>query len=300
MRSLATSRRRHIAVSALCAAFLLAGCASATGPAPSKTTPSVQAAEAMIRQADKTMAKGDLATAATAYRRALVIAPNHPAAQLGLAEIELVSGDPQRALDLFKSVSENAQLKPAGLQGQGLSLLKLHHLEEAEGPLKEAVSLDASSWRAWNGLGSVRDAHREWELADEAYRNAHAVNAGSAIVFNNWGVSLMMRHDYVGAESKFTEALASDSGLKTAAANRRMAQAWQGRYAEALADAVPEQISERLNDVGYIAMLRGDYPNAEAFFVRAMAASPSFYAVAHKNFEQLERMKAGKAVVTTQ
>jgi len=300
MRSLATLRRRHIAVSALCAAFLLAGCAGAASTEPSKPTASLQSVELAVHQADESLAKGDFATAAKAYRRALVIAPNHPAAQLGLAEIELVNGDPHRALDLFKAVSEDAQIKPAGLQGQGLSLLKIGRFEQAEGPLKDAVGLDASLWRAWNGLGSVRDARRDWELADEAYQNAHSANADSAVVLNNWGVSLLMRHDYVAAESKFTEALARDSGLKTAAANRRIAQAWQGRYTEALADSVPEQMPQWLNDVGYIAMLRGDYPNAEAFFVRAMAASPSFYAVAHKNLEQLERMKADEAVVTAQ
>ena len=296
METPATPRRRHLPISVLCAAFLLAGCASATSPSPSTPTASVEAAEAMIRQADKDLAKGKLDIAATAYRRALIIAPDHPAAQLGLAEIELVNGNSQQALDLFRTVSADSQLKPAGLQGQGLSLLRLGRVDEAEAPLREAVELDAALWRAWSGLGRVRDAHREWTLADEAYRSAHAANKGSAVILNNWGVSLMLRHDYAGAERKFTDALGIDPNLDTAAANRRIAQAWQGRYTEALANATPEQMPERLNDVGYVAMLRGDYANAEAFLVQAMAASPSFYAVANKNLRHLEQMKVDQAV----
>jgi Flp pilus assembly protein TadD len=46
-----------------------------------------------------------------------------------------------------------------------------------------------------------------------------------------------------------------------------------------------------LNNVGYVALLRGELKRAEAYFLRAIESSPSFYQPAAENLRLLGGMK---------
>jgi len=69
------------------------------------------------------------------------------------------------------------------------------------------------------------------------------------------------------------------------------AGAWQGKYAEALTDVSRVDAPVTLNNVGYIAMQRGDLGHAEAYFAQAMQLSPAFYDKADRNLNFLHDMK---------
>ena len=77
--------------------------------------------------------------------------------------------------------------------------------------------------------------------------------------------------------------------------NLRLALAWSGRYAHAMTGATDEDISKVLNNVGYVALLRGDFDNAEAYLLRAMEADPSFNKVAWRNLAYLRNIRDLKA-----
>ena len=282
----------------LCATLLVGGCAT-TQQQPS-ASPGVdpQAVQTALDNADNAMSKGDFATARKGYRRVLAVAPATAAAQLGLGEVELAAGDPHQALEQFNAAAvADPALRPGALQGQGLALIRLGRAEAAAPVLKEAVTLDPGLWRAWNALGSLEDSRSNWAAADEAYQRALAIKPDAALVLNNMGISKLMRRDFVAAEQTFAKALAADPDLDEAAGNLRIAQAWQGRYQEALRGADETTLPQRLNDVGYVAMLRGDLDVAETLFLRAISASPTYHTVAHQNLEQVEQMRAG--AVTT-
>jgi Flp pilus assembly protein TadD len=287
------------AAALICATALLAGCATAT-PEPS-AGPAVdpKAVENAVNQADQALAKGDLATARKGYRRVLAVAPGTAGAQLGLGEVELVAGDPRQALEQFNSVAvSDPALRAGALQGQGLALIKLGRPEASMPLLKEAVTIDPGLWRAWNALGTLEDSQRNWQAADEAYQHALSIRPDAATVLNNMGVSQLMRRDYAGAEKVFARALATDPQLEEAAANLRIAQAWQGRYEDAIRGATAETLPQRLNDVGYVAMLRGDLDIAQTLFLKAISASPTYHKVAHQNLEQVERLRSGGPIAT--
>jgi Flp pilus assembly protein TadD len=282
----------------ICAAVLLTGCATAN-PQGEAAPPAanVAAVQTALAQADRALSKGDFSTARKGYRKVLAMAPGTAAAQLGLGEVELAAGDSRQALDNFNRVAEtDPGLRPGALQGQGLALIRLGRPEAAMPILKEAVTLDPGLWRAWNALGSLEDAQHNWAAADDAYGRALALKPDAALVLNNMGMSKLIRRDYAGAEQTFAKALAMDPDLKEAAANLRLAQAWQGRYEEALRGGSEDGAAQRLNDVGYVAMLRGDLAIAEALFLRAISASPTYHEVAHKNLEEVERLRSSGAV----
>jgi Flp pilus assembly protein TadD len=155
----------------------------------------------------------------------------------------------------------------------------------------EAVALDGSLWRAYNGIGVIYDTRSRFGDAAEAYATALTVKPEAAPVLNNFGVSLMQQERFAEAEPRFVRALAIDPEMTRAETNLRMARAMQGKYLEAFAGVSRENMPDALNDVGYAAMLRGDYDLAEAYLSRALEESPVYHKTAAENLESLRRLK---------
>jgi Flp pilus assembly protein TadD len=78
-------------------------------------------------------------------------------------------------------------------------------------------------------------------------------------------------------------------------ANLRLALAWDGRYAEAVAGAQPRELADVLNNVGYVALLKGDHKQAEAYLTRAMETSASHHDHAWHNLSHLVTAKGQDA-----
>jgi Flp pilus assembly protein TadD len=128
----------------------------------------------------------------------------------------------------------------------------------------------------------------DWAAAESAYSSAIAASPKNAIVFNNRGMSYLLQHRFDEAITQFREAVTLDPGLKQASTNMRMAYALQGRYVEALAGVPEKELPDELNNVGYAAMLRGEYDTARAYLSRAIETSPAYHRQASANLEQLE------------
>lgn len=67
---------------------------------------------------------------------------------------------------------------------------------------------------------------------------------------------------------------------------------------DALAGVGMAQLPEVLNNLGYVAMVKGDLPVAEAYFTRAIEASPSYYRIAAENLICLKAMRDAKTAHT--
>jgi Flp pilus assembly protein TadD len=216
--------------------------------------------------------------------------PHDMPATLGLAESLLALGEYPSAIAAFKLLSDDPARRAAALQGQGVALLALGHADEAGPLLLEAVKADPGSWRAWNALGQYYDGRQEWQLALAAYQQSLA-SGGTAVVLNNMGMSLMLQKRYAEAGARFQTALRASPGLASARNNLRLALAWQGRYEDAASNpGRDEQAASVLNNVGYVAMLKGDYGPAQAYLLKATEVSPSFNKVAWDNLHLLEAM----------
>ena len=116
-------------------------------------------------------------------------------------------------------------------------------------------------------------------------------NPKAAAVYNNRGVSRLIRHDYEGAAKDFSQALGINPAMETARGNLRVALAWQGRYVEALVGVNAKEAPVVLNNLGYLALKRGDYEGAEAYLAQAMQLSPAYYAKAAENLAYLRQIR---------
>ncbi len=275
----------------------VAACQSPAGERPQLPPKPASGAplSVVLEEADKALAQGLFEDATILIGRALKKDPNNARARLILAEIYLATGRTAFASATFKEVASSADVRAKALQGWGITLLKERKLEAGHKVLQEAVKEDPTLWRAWNALGAFYDSQRRWDEARESYAKAlGAEEPDSALVHNNLGYSLLIQRKYSEAASEFTAALKLRPGLRVARTALRAALAWQGRYEEAARGAGHKELPTVLNDIGYIAMLRGDLVAAEAYLVRAMEASPAFNETASRNLRDVKNRKNKK------
>ena len=150
---------------------------------------------------------------------------------------------------------------------------------------------DPDLWRAWNALGSHYDSLGQWEAATESYDRALAANPNSEFVYNNRGYSKLMQSQWDEAVEDLSRAVLIDPDFELARSNLRLTLAWKGRYASAVSGASEKEMSSVLNNVGFVAILRGDYANAETYLLRAMEADSSYNETASKNLTYLKSMQ---------
>ena len=132
---------------------------------------------------------------------------------------------------------------------------------------------------------------QQWDRSVLAYRAALEIQPNSAVLHNNLGFSFVLQNRPADAAAEFVIALKRDPQLAVARANLRLALAAQGRYEEALIDVPKDEYARALNNAGFVAMMRGDYAQAESYLSRAMENSPAFNEVASRNLNHLQQMK---------
>ena len=282
--------------------FILAACA--LGP---EAPPDAAEAEAVatrevdsmtseaVEMAELAIADGHLREAERLLERVFLVDANNVRAQLALAELRLASGNPAQAVGIFAGLVEDPVLGPRAHQGAGIAMLLIGATESGVEHLQAAVEADSTLWRAWNALGSHYDSLGQWTAAAEAYGNALAERSDEAMLYNNRGFSFLMQGRLDESILDLRRALLLDPDMGPAQVNLRLALAWSGRYAHAMAGATDTDISKVLNNVGYVALLRGDLDNAEAYLLRAMEADPSFNKIAWRNLAYLRNIRDVKA-----
>jgi Flp pilus assembly protein TadD len=235
---------------------------------------------------------GDLATADALLLQVLQINPDSVEARLARGEIFLQRANYGPAVNIFRTLIKEKKLVARSYQGLGVARLQLGQLAAAKQAFDKAVSLDGELWRTWNGLGYYYDSLKDWKQAEQSYDRALKLRRDKPTLFNNRGFSKLLQSRYEDAIVDFQTALKLNPRLKVARMNIRLAQAWLGRYVEAIAGVSPKDLPLVLNNIGYIAMLKGEYVAAQAYFSRAMELSPSFYETAANNLQKLEAFKS--------
>ena len=140
-------------------------------------------------------------------------------------------------------------------------------------------------------MGRIHDARSEWTEAEAAYKRAITLRPDDATLHNNLGFSLVAAGDLDRAESSLGRALALDPALETAATNLRLTLALQGRYQPAIAGSAKQDLPRTLNNVAFVAWMRGEEEAARSFFHQAIEASPDFFPEARRNLAALEDME---------
>lgn len=279
-------------------AVAAAGCETLPGDTPEPFAERVveAAAPRALALAEQAYSEERYGDARRLLDRVLVSEPGNPRARLLVAEVLLAQGSQRAAAAAFETLTRLPEVGTAALQGRGIALLLAGDAALGYRTLRRAVDLDPGLWRAWNALGYYHDQREEWRQSAESYARALAANPGSALIHNNRGFSMLMQRRFEEAQADLSRALRIDPDFALARDNLRLVFAWQGKYAQALSGLAQTARAKTLNNVGFIALLRGDYANAKAFFLRAMEVDPTYNEVASRNLaylEDLRRVKEG-------
>jgi Flp pilus assembly protein TadD len=277
--------------------LLLAGCSAAEREPPALSQPAAPQASALLLAADASRDAGRYGEALQIYRQILLRAPEDLPARYGAAECLLGLGQRAEAKNAFDGIAAAREPRYQALaqQGRGLALLALNQPEEAAMALAAATETDPALWRAWNALGMLADLRRDEEGAAEDYAKALALKPDSALLHNNLGYSRLLSGNTDAALSELRKAAGLDPASAAIRNNLRLALAAKGNYRAATQGMAKEDQAMVLNNVGFVAMQRGDLASAETYLARAMESSSSFNSVASRNIQALHEMEgAGK------
>jgi Tfp pilus assembly protein PilF len=279
------------------AAFVLlalTACSTTRPPVDTAARPAAESQDAILTaaEADIEARRFQLAYQRLARLNAETAATSR--ARYAVAEVLLGLDQPKEALTRFEEVQSDDAFRARAWQGMGLALLAMGNTNAAVAQLKSALDTDPSLWRSWAALGRAYDKEKRWSESAAAYEKCLAVSPQPAVVANNIGMSLLLQKRYAEAAHQFEKAMAQDPALATARSNLRIALAWQGRYDEALAGLEVGGRADALNNVGYVAMLRGDYKEAQQYFSQALESSPTYHNGAAMNLEALKLLVKSK------
>ena len=253
--------------------------------APEQMEPVLARSEAELRE-------GRAEAAMQGFSSVLKSDPTNWRANHGLAESYLALGSGDLALKLYESWPSYEAEKPDALQGRGIALLMVGNDAAAQQYLDRAVEADSGLYRAWNALGMLHGRRGDWSRAEACYDKAAQANPQAAEIYNNRGFALLQRGDRGAAMALFQKALRMDPSLETARNNLTLATALQGQYESALASVPAESMPAALNNIGYAALVRGDYPTAESYLTRAVESSPRHFPRANENLRWLTYLRS--------
>lgn len=181
------------------------------------------------------------------------------------------------------------------IEQYGLLLIEQRKYIEAKENLGRVIAKQ-QSWRAYNGLGIIANLEDNPENAIIFFKKADSINPNSPELLNNIGFAYYSADKLNEAATYYIKALQINSSFEKAIYNYGLLQARLKNYEEAyIAFSKVADPAEANNNVGYIAMMNGDYAMADKYLKEAINLSPKFYKKAQDNLTQLKFLekKAG-------
>ncbi len=274
----------------LLTAMLLGACAGEPVKPELSAEEKAQKAAPMVHDADREFAVGRYSTALFYYEQALEYLPEDYRLRLRVADSHRQLGNFALAKERYQALIGDRGVDIGAREGLGLTQLKLGEQAAARELFVAVLEDDAERWRSLNALGTIEDLHANYSAAGDYYRRALQAEPNNPIIINNYGYSLIMAGDYAAAERELKRGIAHAPDFFRLRNNLAIAHAWQGEYREAvdvLIVTLPHEVA--YNNIGYIAMLSGDYENARFYLKKAISISPRHYLQAVRNLEKLEQ-----------
>ena len=147
----------------------------------------------------------DVTEAIQSFRRVLALAPRHSLAHYNLALVLKRTDRLQEALDELGRALE-IEPRPEAYYARGVIYWHMGDLDRATTALSDAVAAEPRYAEAYDTLGSVLKAKRDWAGAAAALRRAIALRPDLPAAHYTLGQVLRMNGDESAARTEFAEA----------------------------------------------------------------------------------------------
>jgi len=215
------------------------------------------------------------------YRMALEAGEEPRFALQGIAEVELLRGAPQAALEAYDQLLRQYPDSPKLWNERGVALQHLGQPAEAEDAFRCALRVDDVYALAWNNLGVVCARQNRWDEAAAAFATALARSPRLGAARLNAALAAARRGDAAGAVAAYQDVLASEPDSAAAWNGLGLVLMDGGRLAEARAafaravDAEPALASAHYN-LGFVLSRLGEHDAALAATRQAMEREPYY------------------------
>lgn len=256
----------------------------------------VESAEDALARAESALLERDYDLALYMYVQAVKYDPEDAESLYRIGALHEQRGNAALAARAYAQCIAIDPYHALALEGLGVAQFDNGEVEAARWSLERAIAADDSRSKAHNLLGVIADTNGEYERAAEHYSAALALQPRTVSILNNRAYSNYMAGKYDIAKADLLTAIDLDPTYQRAWRNLGLVHARQHDYE--LAEITLARVMEvhvAANDVGYIAMLDGDYAAAERLFAKAMRLSPRYYETAERNMQELRRRRDAAA-----
>ncbi|SOH94722.1 Tetratricopeptide repeat-containing protein [Monaibacterium marinum] len=230
---------------------------------------------------------GEPEAAVDFFRSSLADEPNRVDFQRGYA-ISLSRADRHdEAVLAFERLDVQGDLQDGDRMTFAQSLIRLNQWERAEAQLS-LVNNGADDYR-WNQLNAMlSDNYERWEEADTYYAKARSLTSQPATILNNWGVSKMSRGDLEGAARHFTDAVRYDPEGFGAKNNLAISRALRGIYALPVVPLNEEERAQLYHNMALVALRQNDSDIARGLLELAVETHPRHFSAAADKLAALQ------------
>lgn len=172
-------------------ALSLGACAATS---PSSQTQQVSV-DSMIRVADLTRGSGDLVNAVGLYQRAHELDPQDVRPLLALGQIFAQLGSPASAAEAFRAAILIEPDNVDARRGLAMTLIAVGQPGQAIAELERALDM-SKDYRLYNSLGVAYDMLGDQASAQTYYKTGLELSPGNLQIINNLGLSLVLEGRY--------------------------------------------------------------------------------------------------------
>lgn len=238
-----------------------------------------------------------------------------------LNDIMLNFADPNQAANYFRNALNNDPDRLEFKQGYARSLMRasrtaeavlVYEQIEASGELsnndrlfyaealihngkweKASAQLDAipptlETYDRYRLEAMVADSQKKWKTADHFYDTARGLTTSPAPIYNNWGISKMVRGDHNGAEELFRKAVAFDPKMFNAKNNLAISRANRKIYELPVIPMSSTEKAQLLHNIALQAIRNGDTSLGRGMLEEAIDVHPQHFEEAVRKLAALD------------
>lgn len=249
-------------------------------------------------KAKQAMQKNDSDRALFFYVKAVELNDKDLESLLAIGDIHVSRGNAQLAGSAYRMALAVEEDNVHANEQVGLLLLKASRYEDAKTHLGKALAQAPACVRCANGLGVIADIAGDAETAQNYYEQVLKETPNSPPILNNYAYSLYLGGNWDRAEQIYRKLLSLVPNHAQGALNYGLLLARQGQAKPAF-DAFKRVLTDAqaYNEIGYIFMMEKRYDEARQLFQRAISSSPTYFARAYENLEQVRALQPERLVV---